>query len=80
MPDKASSADAPHPARRIIPFLGDGEMSTSADDAKPTADLSEETALLADIRDAEDQIARGEGVEHDEARSQVLARLGLNNR
>jgi hypothetical protein len=38
--------------------------------------MSEEAAVLADIRDAEDQIARREGVEHDE----VLARLSLNNR
>jgi hypothetical protein len=31
--------------------------------------------VINDIRMAEKQIARGEGVEHDAARSQVLSRL-----
>lgn len=37
--------------------------------------LVERVEVLEDIRIAEAQIARGEGVEHDEARQQVLARL-----
>jgi antitoxin YefM len=37
--------------------------------------LVEREEVLEDIRIAEAQIARGEGVEHDEAREQVLARL-----
>jgi hypothetical protein len=31
--------------------------------------------ILEDIRVAEEQIARGEGVEHDEAKHRILARL-----
>ena len=37
--------------------------------------LVERTEVLEDIRVAEEQIARGEGIEHDEAKRQVLARL-----
>lgn len=37
--------------------------------------LVERAEVLDDIRVAEEQIARGEGIEHEEARRQVLARL-----
>jgi prevent-host-death family protein len=37
--------------------------------------LVERAAVLEDIRIAEEQIARGEGLEHDQAREMVLARL-----
>ena len=37
--------------------------------------LLERAEVLEDIRIAEEQIARGEGIEHDEAKRQVLARL-----
>ncbi|HEX8692839.1 MAG TPA: type II toxin-antitoxin system Phd/YefM family antitoxin [Longimicrobium sp.] len=37
--------------------------------------LVERAELLEDVRVAEEQIARGEGIEHDEARQRVLARL-----
>jgi antitoxin YefM len=37
--------------------------------------LVERAAVLEDIRIAEEQIARGEGVEHDDALEQVLARI-----
>lgn len=37
--------------------------------------LVERAEVLEDIRVAEEQIARGEGVEHDEAKRQVLARF-----
>lgn len=37
--------------------------------------LTERAEVLEDIRLAEQQVARGEAVEHDEARRQVLARL-----
>jgi hypothetical protein len=40
-----------------------------------TAGFDEHAAVLGDIRVAEDQIARGEGVEHDLAKQQVLGRL-----
>lgn len=36
---------------------------------------AEDLAILRDIRVAEEQIARGEGMEHDAAREQVLSRL-----
>lgn len=38
--------------------------------------LVERVEVLEDIRVAEEQIARGEGIEHEDARRQVLARLG----
>jgi prevent-host-death family protein len=37
--------------------------------------LTERAEVLEDIRLAEEQVARGEGVEHDEAKRHVLARL-----
>jgi len=37
--------------------------------------LVERAEVLEDIRVAEEQIARGEGIEHEEARRQVMARL-----
>jgi prevent-host-death family protein len=37
--------------------------------------LLERAEVLEDIRIAEEQVARGEGIEHDEAKRQVLARL-----
>lgn len=37
--------------------------------------LTERAEVLEDIRLAEEQVARGEGVEHNEAKRQVLARL-----
>ena len=37
--------------------------------------LVERAEVLDDIRVAEEQVARGEGIEHDDAQRQVLARL-----
>lgn len=37
--------------------------------------LAERAEVLEDIRVAEAQFARGEGIDHDEAKRQVLARL-----
>lgn len=37
--------------------------------------LVERVEVLEDIRLAEEQIARGEGIDHDEAEQEVLARL-----
>jgi|GEM_PF-6848810 len=55
-------------------------MRTAADAENPTEPNLEAARVLTDIRVAEDQIARGEGVAHDAAREQVLARLRLNHR
>jgi hypothetical protein len=38
--------------------------------------VGEHAAVLSDIRVAEEQIARGEGIEREAAQQQVLARLG----
>jgi antitoxin YefM len=38
--------------------------------------LVERVEVLDDIRVAEEQIARGEGIEHEKAKAEVLARLG----
>ena len=38
--------------------------------------LVERAEVLDDIRVAEEQVARGEALEHDDAKRQVLARLG----
>ncbi len=37
--------------------------------------LVEQAELLQDIATAEEQIAAGEGIEHEEAKQQILARL-----
>lgn len=37
--------------------------------------LAERAEVLEDIRVAEEQFARGEGIEHEEAKRRVLARL-----
>jgi prevent-host-death family protein len=37
--------------------------------------LAERAEVLEDIRVAEEQIARGEGIEHDEVKRQLLARF-----
>lgn len=37
--------------------------------------LVEHAELLEDIRTAEDQLSRGEGIEHETAKEQVLSRL-----
>ena len=41
-----------------------------------TAVVDEHVAGRSEIRVAEEQIARGEGIEHEAAQQQVLARLG----
>lgn len=50
-------------------------MNKPIHDDKRSEALDAWAAVRADIRVAEEQIARGEGVEHDAARQQVLARL-----
>jgi hypothetical protein len=50
------------------------------DDVLPEYDSSEHheaAEMLNEIRVAEEQIARGEGIEHDEAKRRVLARLRI---
>jgi hypothetical protein len=42
--------------------------------------MPERFGILDDIRIAEEQIARGEGVEHDAARAEVLSRLDHKQR
>jgi hypothetical protein len=44
-------------------------------DVQVYEDLIDEIALLRDIRISEEQIARGEGIPHDEAVAQLKARL-----
>jgi hypothetical protein len=48
-------------------------MASSEDNAA----FVEHVAVVDDIRVAEEQVARGEVIEHDDAKQQVLARLGL---
>jgi predicted transcriptional regulator len=48
-------------------------MASSEDNAE----FVEQAAVVDDIRVAEEQVAHGEFVEHDDAKQQVLARLGL---
>jgi len=49
----------------------------ASDDTRRLSDeeLAERAELLEDIRVADEQIARGEGIPHEVAREQVMARL-----
>lgn len=51
------------------------ELAEPDDTHQSDEDLAERADLLEDIRIAEDQIARGEGIPHEVAREQVMARL-----
>ena len=61
--------------RRPIVLTQHGRGAAVLVNIKEYEALVERSELLNDLRKAEQQIARGEGVEHDEAREQVLARL-----
>lgn len=51
------------------------EYDFSEADVGKYAERYERAKVLDDIRVAEEQIASGEGIEHDEAKRQALARL-----
>jgi len=44
------------------------------------AELSEKDELLREIRLAEEQLAEGQGVPHEEARAKVLESIGRSSR
>jgi len=52
------------------------ENTSPMRDLPNTVAFDEHVAVLSDIRVAEDQIARGEWIEHEDAKQQVLARFG----
>lgn len=55
------------------------EQRLAEHDADPSSSIpwaDVRARVQEDVRRAEKQIARGEGVEHEEARRQILARLG----
>lgn len=61
--------------RRPIVLTQHGRGTAVLIDLAEYERLVERAEVLEDIRVAEEQIARGEGIEHDEAKQQVLARL-----
>lgn len=61
--------------RRPIVLTQHGRSTAVLLDVFEYERLVERTEVLEDIRIAEEQIARGEGMEHDAAEQEVLARL-----
>jgi antitoxin YefM len=61
--------------QRPIVLTQHGRSAAVLLDVEAYERLVERVALLEDIRLAEEQVARGEGVEHDEALELVLARM-----
>lgn len=61
--------------RRPLVLTQHGRTSAVLLDVSEYERLVERAELLEEIRTAEEQIARGEGVDHDEARAQLLSRL-----
>jgi antitoxin YefM len=63
--------------RRPIVLTQHGRSAAVLLDVAAYEQLVERAEVLEDIHLAEEQIARGEGVEHDEAMRQALAHLRL---
>ena len=61
--------------RRPLVLTQHGRSSAVLLDVSEYERLVERVELLEDIRTAEEQLARGEGVEHQDAKAQVLSRL-----
>lgn len=61
--------------RRPIVLTQHGRSAAVLLDVLEYERLVERVEVLEDIRLAEEQIARGEGIDHDEAEQEVLARL-----
>lgn len=61
--------------RRPIVLTQHGRSAAVLMDVFEYERLVERTEVLEDIRIAEEQIARGEGMEHDAAEQEILARL-----
>ena len=61
--------------RRPLVLTQHGRSSAVLLDVSEYERLVERAELLEEIRTAEEQIARGEGVDHEEARDQLLTRL-----
>lgn len=61
--------------RRPLVLTQHGRSSAVLLDIAEYERLVERVELLEDIRTAEEQLARGEGVEHQDAKAQVLSRL-----
>jgi antitoxin YefM len=62
-------------SKRPIVLTQHGRSAAVLMDVQVYEDLIDEIALLRDIRISEEQIARGEGIPHDEAVAQLKARL-----
>jgi antitoxin YefM len=61
--------------RRPILLTQHGRGAAVLIDVAEYERLVERAEVLEDIRVAEEQIARGEGIEHEEAKQQLLARF-----
>ena len=71
----AAFIDQVQSTRRPIVLTQHGRGAAVLLDVGEYERLVERAEVLEDIRVAEEQIARGEGVEHEDAKQQVLARL-----
>jgi antitoxin YefM len=71
----AAFIDQLQTTRRPIVLTQRGRGAAVLLDVREYERLVERTEVLEDIQVAEEQIARGEGVEHERAREMVLARL-----
>lgn len=61
--------------KRPVVLTQHGRGAAVVMDVRVYEDMLDEIAILRDIRIAEDQIARGEGIPHDEAVAQLRERL-----
>lgn len=64
-----------HATRRPMVLTQHGRGAAVVMDVNVYEDMLDEIAILRDIRVAEEQIARGEGIPHEEAVAQLRARL-----
>jgi antitoxin YefM len=71
----ASFVEQVQTTRRPIVLTQHGRSAAVLLDVAEYERLVERAEVLEDVRVAEEQIARGEGIEHEEAKRQVLARL-----
>lgn len=72
----ASFVQQVHDTHRPVVITHHGKSAAVLLDVSDYEALLDKLELIQDVRDAEKQIDAGEGVGHDAARRQLLARLG----
>ena len=71
----ASLLEQVRETKRPLVITQRGHSSAVVLDVGEYERLVDELELLRDVRQAEEQLARGEGIAHDEARRQLLTRF-----